>query len=185
MFGGQEPLHPRLRQDCVQEPTGDSAFQQPVPVLREGRMIPGRVVDPEPDEPAEQQIELQPLHQLPLGPDRIERLQQHGPQQLLGRDRRAACAGIESREIRFHGPERLVDHHPDRPQRMVRPDPRLQVHIAEQRARLLVRPPQITLQPDPHWSESRQQARRERLLQHPARSPLPVTPAQRPLVVRG
>jgi hypothetical protein len=66
---------PWLRQDCGQEPAGDSAFQQPVPVLREGRMIPGRVVDPEPDEPAEQQIELQTLHQLPLGPDRIERLQ--------------------------------------------------------------------------------------------------------------
>src|SRR5439155_11354362 len=53
VFGGQEPLDPGLPQDGVQEPTGDSAFQQAVPVLREGRMIPGRVVDPEPDEPAE------------------------------------------------------------------------------------------------------------------------------------
>ena len=44
-------------------------------------MIPHRLVDADPDKPAEQQVELQPLHQLPLRAHRIERLQQHRPQQ--------------------------------------------------------------------------------------------------------
>ena len=38
-------------------------------------MVPDPIVDTEPDKPAEQQIELQPLHQLTLGAHRIERLQ--------------------------------------------------------------------------------------------------------------
>ena len=44
------------------------------------RVVPGRIVHPDPDEPAEQQVVFQPLHQLPLRADRVERLQQHRPQ---------------------------------------------------------------------------------------------------------
>lgn len=55
------------------------AFQQPVAVLREHRMAPDGVVDADPDEPAEQQIVFQPLHQKPLRADRIKHLQQHRP----------------------------------------------------------------------------------------------------------
>ena len=40
----------------------------------EGRVIPRRIVDANADEPAKQEVELQPIHQLPLRADRIERL---------------------------------------------------------------------------------------------------------------
>jgi hypothetical protein len=49
-------------------------LQQAVPALRECRMIPYRIVDPEPNDPAEQKIELQTLHELSLRADRIKRL---------------------------------------------------------------------------------------------------------------
>ena len=47
-------------------------------------MIPDGIVDAEPDEPAEQQIVVDLLHQLALGAHRVERLQQRGAQQPLG-----------------------------------------------------------------------------------------------------
>ena len=52
-------------------------------------MIPRRVIHAETDEPAEQEIELHPLHQLALGADPVERLEQHRAQQPLRRDRGA------------------------------------------------------------------------------------------------
>jgi hypothetical protein len=42
----------------------DVALEQPVTVLRKGRVVPDRIVDAEPHEPAEQEVELEPLHQL-------------------------------------------------------------------------------------------------------------------------
>ena len=78
-----------LIQNLGQKFGGNVAREQAIPVLRERRMIPDLIVDPEPDEPAEQEVEAQPLHQLALRADRIERLQQERPQQLFGRDRRA------------------------------------------------------------------------------------------------
>jgi hypothetical protein len=41
----QKPFHLGLRQHRGQELSRDVAFQQPVAVLREYRMVPGRVVD--------------------------------------------------------------------------------------------------------------------------------------------
>jgi hypothetical protein len=64
----------------------DLAAEPPVAVLGEHGDVPHRIVDAEADEPAEQQIVVELLHQLPLGPHRIERLQQQRPQQLLRRD---------------------------------------------------------------------------------------------------
>jgi hypothetical protein len=46
----------------------DVALQQPVPVLREGRVVPRRAIDANPDESAKQYIKLQPLHQQALRP---------------------------------------------------------------------------------------------------------------------
>jgi len=54
----------------------DLSLQQPVPVLREYRVIPNRIINPQPNEPAKQQVELKPLHQLALRADRVESLQQ-------------------------------------------------------------------------------------------------------------
>jgi len=37
-------------------------------------MVPNRIIHAETDKPPEQKVELQPLHQLALGADAIERL---------------------------------------------------------------------------------------------------------------
>ena len=66
VIGGQQPFYRRLRQQCRQKPRRDGAFDKPVTVLRENRVIPHRLVDADSDEPAEQEIELEPLHQLTL-----------------------------------------------------------------------------------------------------------------------
>jgi hypothetical protein len=62
-------------------------------------VVPDRIIDAEPDEPAEQQIEVEPLHQLPLRADRIERLQQQRTEQFLRRDRRPADPAIQALEV--------------------------------------------------------------------------------------
>src|ERR1700677_2643236 len=64
-----------------------SVAEQAVAVLREGRGVDPPLVDHKPDEPAKQHVELQPFDQLPLRADRIEKLQQHSPQQSLRRYR--------------------------------------------------------------------------------------------------
>jgi hypothetical protein len=134
----QKLIHLGLRQHRRQELGRDVAFQQPVAVLREHRMVPGRIVDADPDEPAEQQIVFQPLHQKPLRADRIKRLQQHRPQQLLWRDRRSPDRRIEPGKLALQRFQRLVHDRPDRSQRMIPPHPRLQVNVAEQLARSIV-----------------------------------------------
>ena len=134
----QKPLHLGLRQHRRQELGRDVALQQPVAVLREHRMIPGCVIDADSDEPAEQQVVFQPLHQKPLRADRIKRLQQHRPQQLLRRDRRPPNRRIERGKLALQRRQRLVHDRPDRSQRMIPPHPRLQVNVAEQLARSIV-----------------------------------------------
>jgi hypothetical protein len=121
----------RLIQNLGQKLGGDVAREQAIPVLREGRMIPDLIVDPEADEPAEQEVKVQPLHQLALRADRVQRLQQERPQQLFGRDRRSAHAGIEVMEARGERRQRVVDDHPDGPQRMCSRHPGLQIDVAE------------------------------------------------------
>ena len=74
---------------------GHLALRQPVAVLGEGGDIPYRVVDAEPDKPAEQQVVVEPVNQLPLRADRIERLQQQGAHQPLRRDRHPPDRRIE------------------------------------------------------------------------------------------
>jgi hypothetical protein len=76
-----------------------AADQQPVAVLGEGGGIPRRVLDAEPDKPAKQQVVVDPLDQLPLGADRIERLQQQGAHQPLGRDRLPTNRRIQLGEL--------------------------------------------------------------------------------------
>ena len=87
MLGREQRLDLRIGQDRRQEPAGDVAFQQPIAVLGEHRHVPHRRVHRQPDEPAEQHVVGDLLHQLPLRADREQRLQQQRPQQLLRRDR--------------------------------------------------------------------------------------------------
>jgi len=65
-----------LGQDRRHELGRDIAFEQSVPVLGEHRVVPDRIVDAKPDEPAVQQVELQPFHQPAFRADCAERLQQ-------------------------------------------------------------------------------------------------------------
>src|SRR5690606_23199125 len=79
-----------------------------------------------------------PLHQEPLRADRVERLKEHRPQQLLRRDRRPPDRRIERRELTLERAESLIHDRPDRTQWMIAPNPRLQIHIAEQFASSIV-----------------------------------------------
>jgi hypothetical protein len=54
-------LDPRLRQHSGQELGGDLARQQAVAVFGEGGGVPHRIIRAEPDEPAEQQVEVDAL----------------------------------------------------------------------------------------------------------------------------
>jgi len=65
----QQAADPGLIQHLGQELGGDVAREQAIPVLRESRVVPDRGVDTKPDEPPEQQVEVQPLHELPLRAD--------------------------------------------------------------------------------------------------------------------
>ena len=160
--------HLRLRQHAGQELHRHLALQQPVAVLGEGGRIPHRIVDAKADEPAEQQVELDPLHQLALRADRVERLQQQRPQQPLRRDRLPAERRIKRVELRRERRQRGVDDAADHPQRMIRTDPLLQVHIAEQRPANRVIPPHLCLQPPARQRESLTPASRYQF-QQPAR----------------
>ena len=104
-------------------------------------MIPDRVINADPDEPAEEEVVLQPLHQLPLRADRVERLQKHGPKQLLRRDRRSPDRRIKHRKLALQRRQRLVHNRTDRPKRMIRSDPLLKIHVAEKLATLRVAAP--------------------------------------------
>jgi hypothetical protein len=88
MIRAEQLLHPRLRQNRAQQLGGDVAFQQALAVLGKCRVIPRRIVDANTDKPAKQEVELQPIHQLSLRADRVERLQEHRSQELLRRNRR-------------------------------------------------------------------------------------------------
>ena len=66
MLGREQRLDLGLCQHRGQELQSHVALQQAVAVLGEGRGVPYRVIHAEADEPAEQQVELDPLDQLPL-----------------------------------------------------------------------------------------------------------------------
>jgi membrane-associated phospholipid phosphatase len=74
MLVGQEPLDLRVSQHGLQELRRDIGFEQALAVLGKGRVIPYRIVDAGPDEPAKQEIVVDLLHQLTLRAHRIERL---------------------------------------------------------------------------------------------------------------
>jgi hypothetical protein len=143
----QQRRHLPVREDRLQELLGNVGFQQPVAVLGVGRMIPDRVVDAEPDKPAKQQIVIELLHQLALGPDRVERLDQRAAQQSLGCDRGPAEGRVHRRELGIERDQHLVDDLADYAQRVVRRHPLLQINVREQRPRHRIRSAHRRLHP--------------------------------------
>jgi hypothetical protein len=169
----QKPLHLGPRQYRREELGRDVTLQQPVAVLREHRMVPGYVVNADSDEPAKQKVVFQPLHQKSLRADRIERLQQHRPEQLLRRDRRSPHRRIKHCKLALQRRQRLVHNPPNRSQRMITPNPRLQINVAKQLTRSIVA---ATLAPSPNRfgaNESRSSVGGESLFQQPARTGMP------------
>src|SRR5258708_10104847 len=132
-------------------------------------MVPHRIVDPKTHEPAEQQIELQTVHQLALGTHPIERLQQHRSQKLLRRNRRPPKVRIEGCKLARQVAKRGVRNLADRAQWMVTPHARLQIHVAEQRSRPLVASRHLIPLTQSASRESRPERQRQRLLQQPPR----------------
>jgi hypothetical protein len=95
-------------------------------------VIPDRVIDRQPHEPAEQQVELQPLHQQALGADRVKRLEEHRSQQHLGRDRWPTRARVKLVERPCQGLQRGIRKLTDRSQGVIAPNPNLEVNIRKQ-----------------------------------------------------
>jgi NAD-dependent DNA ligase len=79
----QEALHLSVTQHRFEKFSCNIAIQQTVAVLREGRVVP-KIVDSEADEPAEQQIVINLLHELALRAHGIKRLQERGAQSRSG-----------------------------------------------------------------------------------------------------
>jgi hypothetical protein len=87
VLAAQELPNLRVVEHGRQELSRDLALEQPVAVGRERGRVPDQIGDPEPDQPAEQKVIVQLLHQQPLRANRVERLQQQRPHQPLGRNR--------------------------------------------------------------------------------------------------
>src|SRR3954451_9374945 len=123
---------------------GDVTFQQSVAVLGEHRHVPHRRLDRQADEPAKQDVVAQLLHQLPLRADREERLQQQGPQQLLGWDRGPASQRVDLVELRRQTLQGCVHQRADLAQWMIRRHHRLRVYGAAQMTSLMIPPAHLT-----------------------------------------
>lgn len=100
MLGREQWLDLWIAEDRRQEAARDVAFQQAVAIFGEHRHVPHRHVHRQADEPAEQHVVGDLLHQLPLRADREQGLQQQRPQQLLRRDRGAAGFRVDRIELR-------------------------------------------------------------------------------------
>jgi len=109
-----------LAEHRVEEGLRDLAAQEPLAVLGEHGDVPDRVVGVQSDEPAEEQVVVEALHQEALAAHRVQQLEQERPQQLLRRDRGPARLRVEAVEERIELGEGPLGHCPDRPQRMVR-----------------------------------------------------------------
>ncbi|EFF49424.1 hypothetical protein XAUC_01790 [Xanthomonas citri pv. aurantifolii str. ICPB 10535] len=113
VFARQPTFGVSHRHDIVEERHHHVMLDQPLAVLGEHCWHPDRIIHRQADEPAEQQVVLHLLHQLSLGTDAVEHLQQHGPCQLLRRNARAAsfvARLVHAFEQAIQAPQRRVDH---------------------------------------------------------------------------
>ena len=83
MLAGEQAFDLRQGQHRWHELRRDVPFKQPVAVVTEHGRYSDRLVHRQPDEPAEQQVVVHLLHQLPFRAHRVDCLQQQRTQQLL------------------------------------------------------------------------------------------------------
>jgi len=114
------------------------AFEQPIPVLGEGRVMPDPVVHGETHKPAKQQVVVDLFDQLPFAADGEECHQQLGPQQFLRWNRVSPEVGIKRIELAVQRLEGLIDHPADGAQWMILWYSLLRTHRAEQGVLLYV-----------------------------------------------
>jgi len=122
-----------LSSDREEERRRHVVLHQTRAVLGEGARVEGRLEHVHVEEPAEQQVVLELLAELPLASERVQRDEQRALQQPLRRDRRAAPLGVHRVEVRGQGVQRLVREPSDRPYGMVARDARLRADRAEHR----------------------------------------------------
>ena len=139
MIPAHLPAHVRVVHDARQERRRRVHGKEPLAVLGERRGVPYPVVDAEPDEPAEQEVKVQPLHQLALGPDGVEGLEQQRAEQPLRRDRGAPKRRIGRIKGARHPGQDVVRDPPDHPQRMALRNAVLEIDIGKQAATPTVR----------------------------------------------
>jgi hypothetical protein len=128
----------RLVDHVPEEGASQLVIQEAIAVLGEHRRGPDGFVHIHADEPAEQDVVVELLHQQPLTPDRIEDLQQLRPQQALWRHRGSADLRIQPVEVRRHRPQDTIHERPDGAQRMVTRHTLLGRHVAEHRVGLTI-----------------------------------------------
>src|SRR6202453_523636 len=131
-------MRSRLFDNRKQQLLGYFALNQTLPVLGKHRHIPNRGVDVQTHEPAEQQVIVQLLNQLPLRAHRIEGLQKLRTDQLLRRNRRTADACVQALELRVQLMQCLIGHLTNGPQWMILRNPIFKADIAEYRFLLMV-----------------------------------------------
>src|SRR6267378_360936 len=152
MLVREQSLGARLLDYRVEKALCYLAHQQALPILREDRHVPDRIVDVEPHKPAKQEVVIELLHQQPLAAHRVQHLQQQRAQKLLRRNRRPPAAGVD----RVEAPRRLLEgriyHYSDGSQRMILWYSPLRRYVAEHSALLVVYPAHhrhLRLQPLP------------------------------------
>ncbi len=110
---------PCQQHGVLEEMLGDRLVEQPLAVEGERRVVPHRVVDVQTGEPAEQQVVVELLHQQPLAAHAVDRLQQRGAQDALGRDRQTTARGIARRQQLIELAQDRVHQNPQLADRMV------------------------------------------------------------------
>ena len=105
---GEQSPPPRLGHHLSEEGARHIVREQPLAVLRERGGIERLIADVEVEEPLEEQVVAQPLTELALTANRVQRNQQARLEQMFRRDRGAAALGVhlveqrrESHQCRF------------------------------------------------------------------------------------
>jgi hypothetical protein len=115
---GEQVLLASLPQHGLEEGPGDVVVEQPAPVLGEAGVVEGVLAHIEAQEPLEEEVVLEPLAELTLAPNRVERHQQAALEQVLGRNRRPALGCIHGVEGWRQALESLINHWANAPDRM-------------------------------------------------------------------
>ena len=121
------------RHNAAEEPLAHHAFlEQALAVGRERRVIPVRLVQRQPDEPAVHHVEVDMFDQRTFRADRKQALQQRGAQQPLRLNRGTSAFGIERIEMRRPRTQNEIGERLHATQRMVSGNSILDIDVAGQ-----------------------------------------------------